>query len=166
MPFFVACAILNLPVMPKYYKIIAENRSARHDFAILEVYKAGIQLKGSEVKSIRLGRVNLRDSFARAERGELWLFNMHITPYEKSGAAEGNPTRPRKLLLNAREAKRIIGTLSQKGLSLIPLKIYFDGDWAKVDVGLAKGKKHFDKRASIKEREIKREIEKGLKKRV
>jgi SsrA-binding protein len=146
----------------KFFKLIAENRRARHDFEIIEVYKAGIVLKGSEVKSVRLGKVNLRDSFARVERGELWLWGVHISPYAKSRIEEANPTRPRKLLLKASEARKLIGKISQKGFSLIPLKIYFDRDWVKVDLAVAKARKRYDKRAAIKEREVKREIEKGL----
>ncbi len=149
--------------MPKYYKLIAENRRARHDYEIIEVYKAGIMLEGAEVKSVRLGRVNLRDSFARVEGGELWLWGMHISPYEKSRAGELNPTRPRKLLLDSKEIKKLIGKISQKGFALIPLKIYFDRDWAKIDLALAKARKRFDKRAVIREKEVKREIEKRLK---
>jgi SsrA-binding protein len=149
--------------MPRYYKLIAENRRARHDFEILEVYKAGIALSGSEVKSVRLGKVNLKDSFAKSDNDELWLWGMHISPYEKSGTAESDPTRRRKLLLKASELKKLVGKANQKGFALIPLKIYFDRDWAKIDLGYGKAKKLFDKRESIKDREIKREMEKGLK---
>ena len=148
--------------MPKYYKVIAENRKARHDFEVIDVFKAGIALKGSEVKSVRLGRVNLRDSFARADRGEMWLHNMHITPYEKSRQETGDATRPRKLLLNASEVNKIAGRANQKGYALFPLKIYFDGDWAKIDLALGKAKKLYQKKAAIRERDIKRETEKEL----
>lgn len=148
--------------MPKYYKVIAENRKARHDFEIIEVYKAGIALKGSEVKSVRAGKVNLRDSFGRAERGEIWLYNVHITPYEKSRVGSTDATRPRKLLLKASELNKIAGRANQKGYALLPLKIYFDGDWAKVDLGLGKAKKTYEKKDAIKERDIKRETEKEL----
>lgn len=151
--------------MARFYKVVAENRQARHDYEILEVYKAGIALSGSEVKSIRLGKVNLKDSFARAEKGELWLWGMHVSPYEKSRAAEANPTRPRKLLLKTNELNKLVGKASQKGFALIPLKIYFDRDWAKIDLAVGRAKKLFDKRRSIREREIKREMEKGLKER-
>jgi len=149
----------------KYYKQIAENRRARHEYEIIEVYKAGVVLKGSEVKSVRLGKVNLRESFARVEGEELWLWGVHISPYEKSRAKESDPTRPRKLLLKSGELKKLIGKVSQKGLVLIPLKIYFDRDWAKVDLALAKARKKHDKRAAIKDRETKREIEKRLRER-
>ena len=148
--------------MPKYFKLIADNRKARHDFDVIEVYKAGIVLKGSEVKSIRLGRVNLKDSFGKVERGEIWLWNMHITPYTKSRTGDLDPTRTRKLLLSTGEVNKVIGKAGQKGYTLIPLKIYFDGDWAKVDLGLCKARKTYEKRAVIKERDIKRETEKEL----
>jgi len=149
--------------LPKYYKLIADNRRARHDFEIVEVYRAGVVLKGSEVKSVRLGRVNLRESFARADGGEIWIHGMHISPYEKSRAEDFNPARPRKLLLNQRELNRLIGYSNQKGLALVPLKIYFERDWAKIDIAVARAKKRYDKRASIREREEKREISKRLK---
>lgn len=151
--------------MPKFYKVIAENRRARHDFEVLEVYKAGIVLSGSEVKSVRLGKVNLKDSFARAEKGELWLYGMHISPYEKTGSYKQDPTRPRKLLMRSNELKKLAGRTNQKGFAVVPLKMYFDRDWAKIDLAVGKAKKLFDKRESIKDREIKREIDKGLKER-
>ena len=149
--------------MPRYYKIVTENRRARHDFNIIEVYKAGIELKGTEVKSLRLGKANIRDSFARAEKGELWLFGMHISPYERGNIYNVNPIRQRKLLLKSQEMKKLIGKAAQKGFTLIPLKVYFDGDYAKVDLGLGKSKKLFEKRETIKEKEVNREIEKALK---
>ena len=145
--------------MPNFYKVIAENRRARHEFEILEVYKAGIVLSGSEVKSVRLGKVNLKDSFARAKGKELWLWGMHISPYEKAGTFKQDPIRTRKLLLKANELKKLLGWSNQKGFALIPLKLYFDRDWAKIDLGVGKAKKLYDKRESIKEREIKRETE-------
>lgn len=151
--------------MPKYYKVIAENRKARHDFEIIEVYKAGLALKGSEVKSIRLGKVNLRDSFGKVQGGEIWLWNMHITPYGKSGVNQVDPTRSRKLLLKNDELGKIIGKATQKGYTLIPLKIYFDGDWAKVDLALCKAKKLYEKKSAIKERDIIRETDKELRER-
>ena len=151
--------------MPKYFKLIAENRRARHDFDIIEVFKAGIMLRGSEVKSVRLGRVNLRESFARADRGEIWIYGMHISPYEKGREEYFKPTRPRKLLLNQRELNKLIGFSSQKGLALIPLKLYFDRDWAKIDLAVGRAKKKYDKRATIREREEKREMDKKLKER-
>jgi SsrA-binding protein len=151
--------------MPKYYKVIAENRKARHDFEVLEVYKAGVALRGSEVKSIRLGKVNLRDSFGKVQGGEIWLWNVHITPYSKTGTEQLDPTRARKLLLKNDELSKIIGKATQKGYTLIPLKIYFDGDWAKVDLALCKAKKLYEKKSAIKERDIIREADKELRER-
>jgi SsrA-binding protein len=148
----------------KYYKLIADNRKAYFDYQIEETFKAGIVLSGSEVKSVRLGRVNFKDSFGRVEAGEVLLYNMHISPYEKGmrDKGKGEDDRPRKLLLNGSELKRIIGKVSQKGMTLVPTKIYFDGDWAKVDIALAKAKRKYEKRDSIRQREDNREIEKVL----
>jgi SsrA-binding protein len=148
--------------MPYYKKVLADNRKAFFDYAILETYQAGIELTGSEVKSIRLGRVNLKDSFARAERGELWLFNMHISPYEQGGRYNQEPTRQRKLLMKRSEINKLIGRVQEKGLTLIPLKLYLRGNWVKVDLGLGKSKKLFEKREKIKKRETEREIERAF----
>ena len=149
--------------MAKYYKLIAENRKAYFDYHILETFKAGIALSGAEVKSIRLGRVNLRDSFGRVEGGEVFLYNMHISPYDKSRVTSAEATRKRKLLLQRSELKKVIGKASEKGLTLVPTKIYFSGDWAKVDLALGTAKKKYEKREVIREREINREVEKVLK---
>ena len=143
---------------PRFKKVLAENRKAHFDYAILETYQTGIVLKGSEVKSIRLGHANLKDSFARAEKGELWLYNMHISPYEQGGRYNLEPTRQRKLLMNKNEMKKLIGRVQEKGLTLIPLKIYLMGNWVKVDLALAKSKKMFEKRETIKKKETQREI--------
>lgn len=144
-----------------YYRVVAENRKARFDYNILETYEAGIALSGAEVKSIRLGRVNLKDSFALAERGEIWLYGVHISPY-KFGTTQQKPRRRRKLLLKESELKRLIGTVAQKGLTLVPLKLYFVGDWAKVELALAKPKKKYEKREALRKKAIKREIEREL----
>src|SRR3989338_7910444 len=112
--------------MAKYFKIAADNRKARFDFNILEVYKAGLVLTGNEVKSILLGRINLKDSFARIERGEVWIYGMHITPYSN---AKLEPLRQRKVLLQKRELMKLVGKVAEKGLTLIPLKVYFEGNW-------------------------------------
>jgi len=144
----------------KYYKIVAENRKARFDYHILETYKAGLVLTGNEVKSIRLGKVNLKDSFGRIERGAIWIFGMHISPYS---AAKADPLRPRKLLLTGRETLKLIGKVSEKGLTLIPLKIFFEGNWAKVDLALAKAKRKYEKRETLRLRTVKREIETAIK---
>jgi len=148
--------------MPRYKKVIAENRKAFFDYTIIETFQAGIVLKGTEVKSIRLGRVNLKDSFARIENGEIWLFNMHISPYEQGGIYNLNPIRQRKLLMNKGEMKKLIGRVQEKGLSLIPIKLYLFGNWVKVDLALAKSKKLFEKREKIKKKEAEREVARAI----
>ena len=142
----------------RYKKVIAENRKAFFDYAILDSYQAGIVLAGTEVKSIRLGRVNLKDSFARVENGEIWLFNMHVSPYQQGGRYNLDPTRQRKLLLRQSELKKLIGRVQEKGLTLVPLKLYLMGNWVKVDLALAKSKKLFEKREKIKKKETQREV--------
>lgn len=145
-------------------RIVCQNRKAIHDYFIDEVYQAGMVLLGPEVKSLRQGRASLVDSYARIKKGEAFLYNMHITPYPYSHHMKLDPTRPRKLLLTKREIKRLIGKTEEKGYTLIPLKVYFSGGWAKVDLALAKGKRKFDKRRALKEKELKREIEQARKK--
>jgi len=144
-------------------KIIAVNRRARHDYFIEETCEAGLVLTGSEVKSLRAGKANLKDSHARIERGEAWLANAHISEYGPSAQFGHEPTRKRKLLLHAREIERLAGKIKEKGLTLIPLRLYFKHGRAKVELGLARGKKLYDKRASIKERETKREVDRAMK---
>jgi len=144
--------------MPRYKKILAENRKAFFDYTILETFQAGISLKGTEVKSIRLGRVNLKDSFARVDKGEIWLYNMHVSPYEQGGRYNLNPIRERKLLLNKGELKKLIGRVQEKGLTLVPLKLYLMDNWVKVDLALAKSKKEYEKREKIKKKETEREV--------
>jgi len=146
-------------------KVVASNRHAHHEYDILQTLEAGIELKGPEVKSIREGKVNLKDSFARPEGTELFLYNLHISPYEFGNINNPDPLRPKKLLLHRREITRLIGELSTKRLALIPLKMYFKRGIAKVEIGLGKGKKLYDKRRSIREREIERELQRVLKKR-
>jgi len=148
-------------------KVIAQNRKARFDYFIFETWEAGVILSGSEVKSLREGRANLRDSFARVEEGEVFLYNLHIPPYDQGSHFNPDPVRTRKLLLHQREIKRLIGKTQERGLTLVPLKIYFKRGWVKVEIGLAKGKKTFDKRRQIAEREAKREMEraKGMERR-
>jgi len=148
--------------MPRYKKVLAENRKAFFDYTIIESYQAGIVLKGTEVKSIRLGRVNLKDSFARIDKGGVWLYNMHISPYEQGGRYNMNPIRERKLLLNKNEMKKLIGRVQEKGLTLIPLKLYLMDNWVKVDLALAKSKKMFEKREKIKKKEAEREVARAL----
>ena len=140
-------------------KIVCRNRKAAHEYFIDEVYEAGLVLLGPEVKSLRDGRGNLVDSYARVKNGELFLHNMHISPYPYAHHMDLNPTRTRKLLMQKREINRLIGKTEERGYSLIPLKVYFSGGWAKVELALAKGKRKYDKRRSIKEKDLKREMD-------
>lgn len=142
---------------------IAENRRARHEYHILETLEAGVQLTGTEIKSIRRGHISMADSFARVDGPEVWLHNMHIAPYEQGNRYNHEPLRPRKLLLHRKEIQRLIGTMAQKGLTLVPLRMYWSGNWAKVEIGLAKGKLLHDKREALQGKEAKREIERALK---
>ena len=144
-----------------YFKPIAENRKARFDYNILETLKTGLVLNGSEVKSIRLGRVNLKDSFGRVEKGEVWIYGMHISPYQKEEKL--SPSRPRKVLLKKKELVKLIGKVAERGLTLVPLKLFFDGNWAKIELGLAKAKRKYEKREALRHKAVKREIEKALK---
>jgi len=145
--------------MSKDKKIVCRNRKAAHEYFIDEVFEAGLALLGPEVKSLRDGRANLVDSYARVKGGELFLHNMHISPYPFAHHVEIDPTRTRKLLIHKREINRLIGKTEEKGYSLIPLRVYFTGGWAKVEIALAKGKRKVDKRHSIKEKDIKREMD-------
>jgi SsrA-binding protein len=145
---------------------VADNRKARHDYDIEETYEAGIVLTGSEIKSVRAGRVNLRGSFARIHNDELYLYDSHISPYEQSGTYFNHePTRPRKLLMHRREISRLDGLIRQKGLTIVPLKVYFKGRRAKVEIGVARGKKNYDKREDIAKRDAQRDIERVMKSR-
>ena len=144
-------------------KNIAENRKAFHDYHILETYEAGVALLGTEVKSIREGNVNLRDSFARVESGEVWIYNVHINPYSHRGYSDHEPTRKRKLLLRRAEIRKLIGKTVEKGMTLVPVRLYFKSGRVKVAVGLAKGKKEYDKRETIKRREADRETRAAIK---
>ena len=141
-------------------RVVCQNRKARHDYHIEEVIEAGIELLGPEVKSLREGRASLVDSYAKIKKGEVFLYNMHITPYAYAGHVNLDPRRTRRLLLKKREIKRLIGKTEEKGFTLIPTKVYFSPKgWAKVELALAKGKRKYDKRKAIKERELKREME-------
>jgi SsrA-binding protein len=137
---------------------VCSNRKARHDYHILDTLEAGLILTGAEVKSLRAGQVNLKDSYARVEDGEVFLFNMHISPYEKATHTSQDPDRRRKLLLNASEIRKLVGRVTERGLTLVPLDVHFSGGWAKVELAVAKGKKTFDKRRDIAERDAKREM--------
>ncbi|GIU92207.1 MAG: SsrA-binding protein [Acidimicrobiia bacterium] len=143
-------------------KIVATNRRARHDYEILETYEAGLVLEGSEVKSLREGKANLKDSFAHVKGGEVWLEGMYVAPYEFSRGGGHDPERPRKLLLHRREIDKIAGRLAEKGLTLVPLSLYFTEGKAKVELGLARGRRTVDKRRAIKEREQQREMDRAL----
>jgi SsrA-binding protein len=142
---------------------IAENRKAHHDFHLLESFEAGIALMGTEVKAIREGRVNLRDSFARVEDGEVFLYNVNISPYSHRGYADHEPLRRRKLLLHREEIRKLIGKTVERGMTLVPTRLYFKNGRVKVSVSLAKGKKEFDKRETIKRREADRETRAAVK---
>ncbi|MDF0555839.1 SsrA-binding protein SmpB [Kamptonema sp. UHCC 0994] len=146
------------------YKIISDNRQARFLYEILETYQVGIELKGTEVKSIREGKVNLRDGYALVRNGEIWLINAHISPWGKaSDYFNHDPRRTRKLLMHKQEIRKLLGKVEQQGLTLVPLKMYFKSGWVKLDIALGKGKKLHDKRDSIKERDDKRSIERAMK---
>ncbi|ACK42625.1 MULTISPECIES: SsrA-binding protein SmpB [Dictyoglomus] len=146
--------------MAKEKKVVAVNRKARHDYSILETFEAGIVLTGTEVKSLRRGKVSLQDSYADVKNGEVWIYNLHISPYEHGNIYNHDPKRPRKLLLNKDEIAYLVGKVRERGLTLIPLSIYFnERGWAKVELGLAKGKKLYDKRRDIAERDERRELE-------
>jgi len=140
-------------------RTIATNRKARHDYFIDDTFEAGLVLTGTEIKSIRAGRVNLRDGFAMVKEGELWLMNVHIAPYDQGTFTNHEPRRPRKLLMHRREINRILGKLQEKGFTLVPLRLYLKNNWAKVELGLARGKKQYDKRATLREKESRREID-------
>jgi SsrA-binding protein len=144
-------------------KVITTNRKARHDYFILETMEAGIVLVGTEVKSLRAGHANLKDSYAGIEDGELYLYNAHISPYEMGNRFNHEPTRTRKLLMHAGEIKRLLGKTREKGLTLVPLRLYFsDAGKVKVELGLARGKKTIDKRRAIAERDAKRDIRREI----
>ena len=151
---------------PKGTKPVASNRRARYDYDILETYECGMVLSGSEVKSLRDSKVQLRESYARVEGAEVWLYGVHIAPYAFApGAAGHDPDRRRKLLLNRREIDEITASTQQKGLTLIPLSIYFKDGRAKIEVGLARGRKTFDKRRAIAERDMERDVERSMRRR-
>lgn len=150
----------------KSYKTVTENRRARHEYHILETYEAGISLSGTEVKSLRAGKANLQDSFARVENGEMMLYNMHISPYEQGNRFNHEPKRTRRLLMHKQEIMRLLGKVREKGLALVPLKVYFNPRGkVKVELALAQGKKSYDKRQDIANRDAKREMERAVRER-
>ncbi len=140
-------------------RLVASNKRARHDYEISESYEAGLVLTGTEVKSLRSGQANLKGSYARVEGEELWLYDCHIPPYKQGGLANHEPRRPRKLLMNRSEIRRLIGKVAQKGVTLIPLRIYFQGSWAKVEIAVARAKQKGDKRRRLAEEVDRREMQ-------
>lgn len=151
------------PAQPE--KLIADNRKAFHDYHVLETFEAGVVLLGTEVKAIREGRVNLRDSFGRVEAGEVWVYNVHISSYTHRGYADHAPTRRRKLLLRREEIRKLIGKTVERGMTLVPTRMYFRNGRVKLAIGLAKGKKTHDKRETIRRREAERETRAAIKER-
>ena len=149
--------------MAENFKTIADNRKARHDYFVLEAMEAGIELVGTEVKSIRTGSVNLKDSWVDVVNGELMVLGMHISPYEKGNIFNRDPVRPRRLLAHKKEIRRLAAEIKQNGLTLVPLKLYFTGSRVKVEVGLCKGKKLYDKRATAAQKDAKRDIDRAMK---
>ncbi|SIS92974.1 SsrA-binding protein SmpB [Alicyclobacillus vulcanalis] len=143
-------------------RVIAQNRKAYHDYFIEETYEAGLVLTGTEIKSIRKGSVSLRDAYARVDDGEVFIYNMHIAPYEQGNRFNHDPLRPRKCLLHKKEISHLYGSVRQRGVTLVPTKIYIKDGWAKVELALAKGKKLYDKREAAKERDANREIQRAL----
>lgn len=146
-------------------KTLAQNRKAYHDYFIEDTFEAGIVLFGTEIKSIRKGSVNLRDAYAQLDNGEVWLHNMHVSPYEQGNRFNHEPMRPRKLLLHRSEIAKLIGAVKEQGYTLIPTKLYIKNGYCKVQLGLAKGKKLYDKRESAKKRDANREIQRALRER-
>ena len=144
-------------------KLIANNKKEYHDYIILNTYEAGIALHGTEVKSLRMGKCSIKESFIRVENGEMFIYGMHISPYEKGNIFNKDPLRVRKLLLHKAEINKMLGKTKEKGMSIVPLKVYFKGSLVKVEIGLAKGKKLYDKRQDIAKKDQKREAERDFK---
>ena len=143
-------------------KVVATNRKARHEYEILERFEAGLVLRGPEVKSLREGKVGFQDAFARVDRGEAWLYDLHISPYEQANRYNVDPLRPRKLLLHKGEIRRLIGKVEEKGLTLIPIELYFRKGYAKVTLALARGRKLYDKREKLKREAQDREARRAV----
>ena len=145
------------------FKLIANNKKAYHDFFIDDKYETGIELFGTEVKSIRMGKCSIKESFVRIEKGEVYIYGMHINPYEKGNIFNKDPLRVRKLLLHKTEINKLAAKIAEKGYTLVPLQVYFKGSLVKVEIGLARGKKLYDKRDDIRKRDLKREHERDYK---
>jgi len=146
-------------------RVVATNRKARHDYHILDTYEAGMVLTGSEIKSVRAGRVNLRESYVAVRDGELWLINCHIAPYDQASRQNHDPRRDRKLLMHRRQIDRLAREVQEPGYTIVPLRMYLKDNWAKVEIALARGKKLHDKRQAIAKRDSKRQVERALKER-
>lgn len=144
-------------------KLIANNKKAYHDYFILEKYEAGIVLHGTEVKSLRMGQCSIKEAFIRIENGEMFIYGMHVSPYEKGNIFNKDPLRPRKLLLHKYEINKLLGKTKEKGIAIVPLKVYFKGSLVKVEIGLAKGKKLYDKRQDIARKDQQREASRDFK---
>ncbi len=144
-------------------KLIANNKKAYHDYFVIETYEAGISLAGTEVKSLRAGNCSIKEAFVRIENNEVYIYNMHINPYEKGNIFNKDPRRTRKLLLHKHEIRKLIGKIKEKGFTIIPLKIYFSGSYVKVEIGLCKGKKLYDKRQDIAKKDMRRDAERKFK---
>ena len=144
-------------------KLIANNKKAYHDYFIEDTWETGISLHGTEVKSLRMGKCSIKESFVRIEKGEVFVYGMHISPYEKGNIFNKDPLRPKKLMLHKYEINKLVGKLNEKGLTLVPLQVYFKGSLVKVEIGLARGKKLYDKRQDIAKRDMKRENEREFK---
>ena len=144
-------------------KLIANNKKARHDYFIEETYETGISLAGTEVKSIRMGHCSIKESFVRIEKGEVYIYGMHVNPYEKGNIFNKDTLRPRKLLMHKQEINKLIGKINEKGYTIVPLQVYLKGSLVKVEIALAKGKKLYDKRADIAKKDQRREAERDFK---
>ena len=144
-------------------KLIANNKKAYHDYFILEKYEAGLVLHGTEVKSLRMGKCSIKEAFIRVEDGEMYIYGMHISPYEKGNIFNKDPLRPRKLLMHKKEIQKMLGKIAQKGYTIVPVEVYFKGSLVKVQVALAKGKKLYDQRQDIAKKDQKREAERDFK---
>ena len=144
-------------------KMIANNKKAYHDYFILDTYEAGIALHGTEVKSLRMGKCSIKEAFIRIENGEMFIYGMHISPYEKGNIFNKDPLRVRKLLLHRAEINKMLGKTKEKGIAIVPLKVYFKGSLVKIEIGLAKGKKLYDKRQDIAKKDQKREAQRDFK---
>lgn len=145
------------------FKLIANNKKARHDYFLEETYEAGISLHGTEVKSLRMGKCSIKEAFIHIENGEVMLYGMHISPYEKGNIFNKDPLRPKKLLMHKSEIRKLVGKIAEKGYTLVPVEVYFKGSYVKVEIALARGKKLYDKRQDIAKKDMRREAERDFK---